>query len=228
MDISTQHIWDYIGDEYVHRLIQSKADGALVELPSAASGTRQGDYEDGYPKDKMENMSLEYASMLTGQLDNQRRYFEEQVDRAVDKASKATVAAESAAQAAQQALRQSAAAQSSYDALKHEQIPALERDKERAERRADKFEVLARKMQKEWREKDVINDSLMERIRHLETQLGELTLKNSDLEEQNRDLGFFISSSEKLRGQGEEIQEGTVTVAEAPPPVGKRKGRGKK
>jgi len=27
-------VWDYVGDNYVHRLIQSKTDGKLVEVPS--------------------------------------------------------------------------------------------------------------------------------------------------------------------------------------------------
>lgn len=224
MDISTQHIWDYTGDEYVHRLIQNKADGQLVELPSAVSGRPSGGVEDEYPKDKMENMSLEYASMLTSQLDNQRLYFEEQVDRAADKASKAVLDAEAAYLSSKEALATLAAVQASHEDLRIQVIPSLEREKERAERKAEKFESTARRFQTEWREKDVINESLMDRIRHLDTQVKDLTLKNSDLEEQNRDLSFFISSSEKLRDQGEEVQEGTVTVG----PGKKKKGRGKK
>lgn len=30
--METQRVWDYVGDNYVHRLIQSKTDGKLVEL----------------------------------------------------------------------------------------------------------------------------------------------------------------------------------------------------
>lgn len=37
MELETQRVWDYKGDNYVHRLIQTKNDGKLVELPSAAS-----------------------------------------------------------------------------------------------------------------------------------------------------------------------------------------------
>ena len=29
--IGTQRVWDYVGDEYVHRLIASNVDGKLVE-----------------------------------------------------------------------------------------------------------------------------------------------------------------------------------------------------
>ncbi|WWC64886.1 uncharacterized protein I303_107500 [Kwoniella dejecticola CBS 10117] len=37
MELETQRVWDYKGDNYVHRLIQSRSDGKLVELPSASS-----------------------------------------------------------------------------------------------------------------------------------------------------------------------------------------------
>ncbi|ORY22384.1 hypothetical protein BCR39DRAFT_487923 [Naematelia encephala] len=37
MELETQRVWDYKGDNYVHRLIQSRNDGKLVELPSASS-----------------------------------------------------------------------------------------------------------------------------------------------------------------------------------------------
>ncbi|KAL7424550.1 hypothetical protein Q5752_000234 [Cryptotrichosporon argae] len=37
MELETQRVWDYAGDNYVHRLIRSRTDGTLVELPSASS-----------------------------------------------------------------------------------------------------------------------------------------------------------------------------------------------
>ncbi|CAO3628686.1 unnamed protein product [Cunninghamella echinulata] len=33
LEIDTQRVWDYVGDGYVHRLIQNTVDGKLVELP---------------------------------------------------------------------------------------------------------------------------------------------------------------------------------------------------
>lgn len=212
MDISTQHIWDYTGDEYVHRLIQSKADGALVELPP--STTAPTDSND-LPMDKLQNMSLEYAHLLTNQLDSQRLYFEEQVDRAVDKAAKASAAAEQAADRAVKAYSRLEASEATNGAFANDTVPTLERDLSRAERRATKAESAARHMQNEWREKGILNDSLMERIVHLEKQLDEAQAKSRDLEEQNRDLSFFISGMEKLKGQGDEVKEGTVMVAPA-------------
>jgi len=34
MDINSQHVWDYAGDGYVHRLIQNKPDSKLIDLPA--------------------------------------------------------------------------------------------------------------------------------------------------------------------------------------------------
>lgn len=32
MQLSNGRVWDYVGDNYVHRLIQNKEDGKLVEM----------------------------------------------------------------------------------------------------------------------------------------------------------------------------------------------------
>eukprot|EP01138_Halocafeteria_seosinensis_P005572 gb/GECG01005695.1/.p1 GENE.gb/GECG01005695.1/~~gb/GECG01005695.1/.p1 ORF type:complete len:606 (+),score=92.44 gb/GECG01005695.1/:1-1818(+) len=37
MELATQRVWDYAGDGYVHRLIQNKTDGKIVELPDPNS-----------------------------------------------------------------------------------------------------------------------------------------------------------------------------------------------
>lgn len=41
LELSTQRVWDYISDGYVHRLIASKTHGHLVELTPPASRTRR-------------------------------------------------------------------------------------------------------------------------------------------------------------------------------------------
>eukprot|EP00282_Hemiselmis_andersenii_P035909 CAMPEP_0169429814 /NCGR_PEP_ID=MMETSP1042-20121227/2064_1 /TAXON_ID=464988 /ORGANISM="Hemiselmis andersenii, Strain CCMP1180" /LENGTH=343 /DNA_ID=CAMNT_0009540083 /DNA_START=11 /DNA_END=1038 /DNA_ORIENTATION=+ len=38
IELTTQRVWDYSGDNYVHRLVASKVDGKLVELPDNAGG----------------------------------------------------------------------------------------------------------------------------------------------------------------------------------------------
>ncbi|XP_031570682.1 BRCA1-associated protein-like isoform X2 [Actinia tenebrosa] len=60
LELGTQRVWDYTGDNYVHRLIQNKTDGKLVEY-----GPAQG----------------QYTYLLTNQLENQRMYFQEKITR---------------------------------------------------------------------------------------------------------------------------------------------------
>lgn len=43
MELLTKRVWDYVGDNYVHRLLQSK-NGQLVEVPGANVGS--SDVED--------------------------------------------------------------------------------------------------------------------------------------------------------------------------------------
>ncbi|KAL3464132.1 BRCA1-associated protein 2-domain-containing protein [Aspergillus heterothallicus] len=228
MDLSTQRVWDYVGDSYVHRIIQSKTDGKLVELPAADnSALDPPDWSDAVPREKLENMSVEYTHLLTSQLESQRAYFEGILERAVDKASQASAAAASAQEAADTATATLRNVESHYDTLCNETVPSLERDKTRAEKRAEKFEAMARKMEREWREEKTMNESLMERIEHLTAELETLKASNIDLAEQNRDLTFFISGSEKLKDQGEEVVQGTVSVPD-PPSGSKKKGKGRK
>ncbi|RAL09753.1 putative RING and UBP finger domain protein [Aspergillus homomorphus CBS 101889] len=228
MDLTTQRVWDYVGDAYVHRIIQSKTDGKLVELPAADhSALDPPDWTDAVPREKLENMSVEYTHLLTSQLESQRAYFEEVVERAVDKASQASAAACTAQDAAQTAVNSLRGLQAQYDTLTGETIPSLERDKVRAEKRAERFEAMARKLEKEWREEKTMNGSLMERIQHLSAEVEALKVANADLTEQNRDLTFFISGSERLKDQGEDVQEGTVSVPD-PPSGGKKKGKGRR
>lgn len=238
MDLSTQRVWDYASDAYVHRLVQDKADGKLMELPASAIDTydsRHGgdawDEEDYVPREKLDNIGLEYTHLLTSQLESQRTYFAEALERAADKASQAAHAAEKAEAAATKTQEQLAALQMSHKTLAEETVPVLERDADRASKRATKFEAMARKLEKEWREEKAVSGSLMERIKWLEGQVQTLTAEKSDLQEQNRDLSFFISGGEKLKQLNgvdeDEIREGSTTVPN-PPATGKGKKKVKK
>ncbi|KAI9193742.1 BRCA1-associated protein 2-domain-containing protein [Polychytrium aggregatum] len=51
LELETQRVWDYAGDGYVHRLIQNKADGKLVELPAPNAVEPRGYFRDrGYQR----------------------------------------------------------------------------------------------------------------------------------------------------------------------------------
>jgi BRCA1-associated protein len=224
MDIGTQHVWDYAGDGYVHRLIQSKADGKLMDLPAASSGMKLTDNgmsafgADMVPREKMDAMGNEYTYLLTSQLDSQRLYYEEQLERAVDKASKAAAAAEQAHSTLQSLMTKLDILQKGQEEARA-QIKVLEKESNRAKARSEKSDALARKMGHDWKEEKTVNDSLLERIKFLDARIAEeqkkraqLETDKADLEDQNRDLTFFISSGDKLKEAGEDIVEGQITV----------------
>lgn len=245
MDLNTQRVWDYARDGYVHRIMQTQPDGKLVELPPTPThtiDTAADDFDDYVPREKLDNIGLEYTHLLTSQLDSQRMYFEEILERAADKTSQATRAAEKANEAASLVAQQFASLRLAHDGLVQETIPSLEREHERAKRRAEKFEAMARNLEKEWREEKAMAGSLLEKVHCLSGEAEALKGEKRELEEQNRDLGFFISGGDKLR-EGlqsasragiteEDVREGTVSLPEVPPPTGrggkKKGGKGKK
>ncbi|KAK4697520.1 BRCA1-associated protein, partial [Lecanoromycetidae sp. Uapishka_2] len=229
MDMTTQRVWDYATDGYVHRIVQDKTDGKFVELtPSSAQSPHDDDFDDYVPREKLDNVGLEYTHLLSSQLDSQRMYFEEIIERAADKASQASAAAEKATETSAKIAEQLVTLQVAHDTLLNETIPAIEKDRNRATRKAEKFETMARKLEKEWKDEKAMNESLLTRVNHLGTQVDTLKAEKAELLDQNRDLGFFISGMEKLKSSGvdeKELQDGTVSLPEA---AEEGKGKGKK
>lgn len=85
LELDTQRVWDYVGDNYVHRLIQSKTDGKLVEFNQCAHvddgcGSCNCSVDPGFSEallnSKVESIISEYNDLLTTQLENQKIYFE--------------------------------------------------------------------------------------------------------------------------------------------------------
>ena len=251
MDINTQHVWDYAGDGYVHRIIQSKPDfSSQQKRPGSSgsiddgSGTGPRHENEAYrtegidmvPREKMESMANEYTYLLTSQLEGQRRYFEEQVERAVDKASQATAKAEYAASQAEKAAEQRQTSESARSTLQHA-LARLEKSLEKSERARQKFGQMARDMSSQLREEKTMNEGLVKRIQAADEKAEEAKreaekarLEKGEMEEMNRDLTMFISGQEKVReleAQGEEAGEGDVSL---PPEQerGKKKGKGRK
>lgn len=247
LELETQHVWDYAGDMWVHRLIREKGEGKVVEFPSTNMPTRNGHANgqsgpdmDVVPREKLDNIGMEYSHLLTSQLESQRVYFEEMVSKAADKAAKASAAAESASLQAAEALSKLRVLDGDYQTLKTETIPQLERDLERERKRADKSTELARKMGQSLQEEKQINKGLMEKVTYVNKELEKMKLQNeqlrSEVEEQkdlNHDLNMFISGQEKIKemqqeGQvtQEELEGGETSVPEKK--GGKGKGKGKK
>lgn len=238
LELETQHVWDYAGDMWVHRLIRYKGDGKVVELPERSSRSGPGQSEDVVPRAKLENIGLEYTHLITSQLESQRAYYEEMISKAVDKAARASALAESSAAQSSETMARLTSLEEKHKALYTKTVPQLERDLEREKRKASKAEALARSLEKSLQEEKGVSSGLMKRIEHLGgdkeaagKQVEALREEIAELKEMNRDLTMFISGQEKLQeleheakvGQGE-VAEGSVSVGEA---RGGRRGRKK-
>ncbi|KAH6771904.1 zinc finger RING family protein [Perilla frutescens var. hirtella] len=80
LELETQRVWDYAGDNYVHRLIQSKTDGKLVELNHHCTCHNNGFSDCTEHNATLDNevdyIKNEYNELLTSQLESQKNYFE--------------------------------------------------------------------------------------------------------------------------------------------------------
>lgn len=75
MQLGNNRVWDYVGDNFVHRLLQTK-DGKMVEGGPTATKT-----EGAAMEEKVDSVQLEFTYLLTSQLETQRQYFEDRLSR---------------------------------------------------------------------------------------------------------------------------------------------------
>lgn len=89
VEVETQHVWDFAGNGYVHRLLQNKDDGKLVEI-NDPHNTRSHErslspglterQEGEVVHRKLEGFASQYHLLLKHQLEQQRLYYEERIN----------------------------------------------------------------------------------------------------------------------------------------------------
>ena len=236
LELETQRVWDYAGDGYVHRLIQTKNDGKLVEFPPVAS---TGTYyhpadravDDDVSREKLDAMGMEYTYLLTTQLESQRVYYEERIAAAADKAAKAAKAADQAATQIHAMEHLIADYTSQLQKLQAEReglaktVMETVKAKERVETKCGKLGDTARTLQKELKEEKVLTEGLMVKVKTLTEENDALRAEGGELKEQNQDLMFMLENMGR-----EDIQGGDVGVTQSPQPANTKKGsrRGRK
>ncbi|CAI9715616.1 BRCA1-associated protein-like [Octopus vulgaris] len=205
MQLGNNKVWDYAGDNYVHRLVQNKTDGKLVEVDERGNAV----YE------KLDALTLEYTYLLTSQLESQRLYFEEKIARVE-----------------QDALLQVKAGESRHKQMvdehnrMEEALERVNRLKNQTEKKCTQYHSQLSKVMRELQEERAMNKSLQEnqsvwqeKVAKLETRVKEInetkTQEIQELQEQLRDMMFHLEAQQKLtRQEGleeisqEEIQGG--------------------
>lgn len=230
LELETQRVWDYGGDGYVHRLIQTKSDGKLVEFPPVAS---TGTYyypadlavEDDISREKLDAMGMEYTYLLTTQLDSQRIYYEEMIAAAADKAAEAGKAvdqANSQISLLEKRLEEYTLQMQKLNAEKDQLVASVGetvKAKDRAEVKCVKLGETARNWQKELKEEKVLTEGLMVKVKTLSDENETLKNETNELQAQNQDLMFMLENMGR-----EDIKGGDVGVTQQPK-KGSRKGR---
>ncbi len=73
LEIESQRVWDYVGDNYVHRLVQNHDDGKLVEISNPPSPIEVS------PNLKKNDDPDYISSLLIAQLESQRIFYEDKL-----------------------------------------------------------------------------------------------------------------------------------------------------
>lgn len=234
MELGRNRVWDYVGDNFVHRLLQTdSADGKLVE----AEGNRSLHVEetkciDGIAVDaeeKLDSIQLEYTYLLTSQLEAQRSFYEEKLARLEEKANMEM-------EEMQHRTRSSVEETKAME----ERIANMSKEKAKADQKLTQINQKLAKLNLELKEEKQLNQNLTQnqalwqkRVTECESQLKEVKEKKEkeieELREQVRDLMFFMEAQQTIAKSSmkEEIQDGSVTVGAAAKPS-KKGGRKKK
>ncbi|KAA8535127.1 hypothetical protein F0562_030130 [Nyssa sinensis] len=203
LELETQQVWDYVGDNYVHRLNQSKADSKSV-ITNFHCMSLDGDYDpcgDGEDSgisgalfsSKVEAIVDEYNRLLATQLETQRQHYESLLVEAKGR-------------------RESA--------ISYEVEKTL----------ASRMQVVQYKLEKHIEEKKLVADTnqelmknqkvLREKVKEIEereiSSLRSRDEKILDLEEQIRDLKVYVEAQKTLANMTDSdgIKGGTLLPVE--------------
>ena len=228
LELETQRVWDYAGDGYVHRLIQNVADGKLVELPSASM--RMGDdtgaggpsTSDSLTAEKIEAIGIEYSYLLTSQLDSQRAFYEEQSTALQVEITNLKSVVSQLQREAESSRAVAAAEESRRRQEEEERLSEILRDKQRFEKKSERFMGLARTLEKELQEERAVSGGLLKNLEAVQKRAEEgeaervaLARKVQELEDQVRDVMFFLEARTKIEtgeGQMAEVAGGDISV----------------
>lgn len=237
---NVQRVWDYVGDNFVHRLMQTEnfADGKLVEsngpveechncrckgasfCSSPGQITKSNSGVDGVPvnvDEKIDSIQLEYTYLLTSQLENQRRYFEEKIarmegdtHREIDEVmNRARTSVEEATE-----MRSQLSAVMKEKNKNEKKVADLQTKLSKATRQLDEEKHMNKSLcqnQTEWQAKVEKSQNKMEY-----TQI-EKDKEIKELQEQVRDLMFYMEAQQKIAGSPlcQEIQDGDIVISES-------------
>lgn len=192
---------------------------------------------------------MEYANLMTTQLESQRGYYEEEIARAKEEGAVWRAKWESIADEAEQGRVEGRAWKKRVGELETELKKQLEEWREREEKRerSGREEEARRKkeraeatkarkeLERELEQEKSVTASLSTNLGLLRAEFGErgeeteaVKTQVAELEEQMRDLMFALSARDQIEQQGGEAAGGDVVIPPTPPPTSSSARRKKK
>lgn len=202
LQLGTNRVWDYAGDNFVHRLLQNKSDGKLVATQSP----------DGEGEEKIDSMQLEFTYLLTSQLDTQRQHYEERLSRI-----------ESAMSNDRQCILKETEKIRNENAQIEQKLNNVLKEKQSLDKKLNAMNGRLTIVLKDLAEEKQFSKTLQ--LNHnawqtkysaLEKVCKEKDQEVTDLKEQVRDLMFYMEAQNTISKSElkDEIAEGSVTIAE--------------
>ncbi|KAJ2838292.1 hypothetical protein J3B01_001522 [Coemansia erecta] len=266
MELESQNVWDYVGDGYVHRLLQNAADRKVIALdagrrdtgnnvlgsgastaePVLETGAKRGQHDDMQrgslfdAREKLDAVTQEYELLLVTQLESQREHFEVELARMrynnvaqsqtlADVERRLSAMTEKCHTLETERIKhvdaqQREIKQLTVDADAERKAWALER--KRLENNASKWVKKSADDARLLLDERALSQQLGENQDVLKNQITELNASVMDLQEQVRDLSFFITTQKTMADSSGELHGASIVgVAEPPPPA---RGRGKR
>ncbi|XP_017751363.1 PREDICTED: BRCA1-associated protein [Rhinopithecus bieti] len=210
MQLTNHRVWDYAGDNYVHRLVASKTDGKIVQYECEG---------DTCQEEKIDALQLEYSYLLTSQLESQRIYWENKIVR-IEKDT---------AEEINNMKTKFKETIEKCDNLEHK-LNDLLKEKQSVERRCTQLNTKVAKLTNELKEEQEMNkclranqvllqNKLKEEERVLKETCDQKDLRITEIQEQLRDVMFYLETQQKINHlpaeTRQEIQEGQINIAMA-------------
>lgn len=186
MQLTDNQVWDYAGDNYVHRLLANKTDGKPVEV-EGAEAFRQAE-------EKVEAVQMEYEYLLMQQLESQRKYYEKLIKDAEKQCQKDTGEANAKRDEALNEAKE----------LK-EKLNAALKDKTIMEKKMKKIKAQLTKLESTLEEEKQMNKCLtmnqeqfQSKLKQRDAELEEKAKLIAEMEEAQKDLMTFIGARDML------------------------------
>ncbi|KAI7945646.1 hypothetical protein MJO29_012034 [Puccinia striiformis f. sp. tritici] len=221
LELGSQRVWDYVGDNYVHRLIQTKSD-QIVELPALSSavfdsGGGPGRNEVAY-QSKIEAISEEFGHLVASQLDSQRAFYEEEMEILRNQLQTTQEEAEEQKSLVKKLQTQLQNIEESNQSLEK----LSKKEKSTMLKKTGKTLQISQKLENELKEEQLMSVGMRAQIKKLEEEKHEeksktleLSKEIVDIKEQLRDMMFFIEMQSKIQnneGGTSELQGGSIVV----------------